>query len=523
MSENVGDALERARTLFGEREAVVDGDLRWSYAELYRRVAALDAALDRLGLGPGDVVAVLALNSAAHLVAWLGVPRSGRVLNELNFRLSPDELQFILDDCGARVLLVDDAFLRVGRSLAERCPTVEHVVGLGKEAPTGLLSFDELTQGEGKPRVMLDPETVAGIFYTGGTTGRAKGVMLTHRNLVAQAKHALIALPGVDGDTYLHGAPMFHLADGASTLATTWVAARHVTIPAFDPERWLRVVAAERVTLTLLVPTMVNAVVNHPALREYDLSSLRGLTYGASPMAQELLLKAMSLMPCDWIQGYGMTEASPTVTLLTADDHRRGAAGEEPYLTRLQSAGRPIVGVEAEVRRIDGGRADVGEPGEIWVRGANIMKGYWKRPQETAAALDEDGWFHSGDVAYADAGGYLFVVDRAKDMIISGGENIYSIEVENAVSAHPAVLECAVFGVPDERWGERVHAVVVRKPGATATEDEIVARCRELLGGYKVPRSVEFRSEPLPKSGAGKILKRELRKPYWEGSARQVS
>lgn len=523
MTDNVGDALERARTLYAGREALVDGEQRWSYAELHRRVSALDAALDRLGLVAGDVVAVLTLNCAAHLVAWLGIPRSGRVLNPLNFRLSPAELQFILDDSGARLLLVDDAFRDLGCELAQRCASIEHLVCTGKTVPAGCLSFADLTNGEGKPRVLVDPEMVAGIFYTGGTTGLPKGVMLTHRNLTANAKQFLIVQQVSETDSYLHAAPMFHLADGAATLLATWVAARHVIMPAFDPERWMQVVSAEHVTVETLVPTMINLIVNHPSRRQYDLSSLRAIAYGASPIPATLLLEAMRLMPCEWRQAYGMTEASPIATILSPEDHRRGAAGEEPYATRLESAGRPILGVEAEVRRLDGTKADVGEPGEIWVRGPNIMKGYWNRPQETAAALDEEGWYHSGDVAYADEGGYLFVVDRAKDMIVSGGENVYSIEVEKAICAHPAVLECAVFGVPDQRWGERVHAVVVAKPGAPVDEAQIIAKCRTLIGGYKLPRSMEFRTEPLPKSGAGKILKRELRQPYWEGAVRDVS
>jgi long-chain acyl-CoA synthetase len=457
-------------------------------------------------------------------VAWLAIPRSGRVLNDLNVRLAPAELEFILGDSGARLLLVDDAFLDAGRELAARCDCVEHLVYAGAgEAPDGCLSFAELSSGEGRRAAALDPDTLAGIFYTGGTTGLPKGAMLTHRNLVANAKHTLICLGYAEDESYLHAAPMFHLADGASTYAMTWVGGRHVIIPAFDPELWLRTMAAERVTRGLLVPTMINMVVNHPSAGDHDLSSLRGMGYGASPMPEELLRRAMEVLPCDWRQAYGMTEAAPIVTCLTAEDHRRGAAGEEPFATRLRSAGRTVVGVEAEVRRADGSVADIGEPGEVYVRGPNVMPGYWNREAETAAALDDDGWYHSGDAAYMDDGGYFFIVDRVKDMIVSGGENVYCTEVENALYQHPAVLETAVFGVPDEQWGERVHAAVVLKDGATAGEDELVAHCRELIAGYKLPRSIDFHDEPLPKSGAGKLLKRELREPYWAGQERRVS
>jgi acyl-CoA synthetase (AMP-forming)/AMP-acid ligase II len=524
MSEHVGVALERAARLFGDREAVVDGDLRWDYAELRRRVAGFDAALDGLGLGAGDVVGVLGLNSAAHLVSWLAIPRSGRVLNDLNYRLATTELEFILGDSSARVLMVDDAYLDVGRALLDACPTVEHLVYMGAgETPDGCLSFLEMTETPGAPPAKVDPDALAGIFYTGGTTGLPKGAMLTHRNLVVNAKHTLIAFGYVGEDSYLHAAPMFHLADGASTYALTFVGAKHVSVPAFDPQLWLSTVQDERITRALLVPTMVNMVVNHPTVADYDLSSLKSVWYGASPMPGELLRRAMEVLPVSWLQGYGMTEAAPLVTSLSAEDHRRGATGEEPYATRLRSAGCPIVGVEAEVRRDDGTPADIGEPGEIWVRGPNIMKGYWNRPEETAAALDDDGWYHSGDAAYLDADGYLYIVDRVKDMIISGGENVYCTEVENAIYQHAAVLECAVFGVPDDRWGECVHAAIVLKPDTSADQDTIIEHCRALIAGYKLPRSIDFHTDPLPKSGAGKLLKRDLRKPYWEGKERQVS
>ncbi|MGA8745747.1 MAG: long-chain-fatty-acid--CoA ligase [Solirubrobacterales bacterium] len=524
MSETLSATLERPLRLFANCEAVIDGDQRWTYRELGRRVAAFDSALTELGLAAGDVVGVLGLNSAAHLVAWLAIPRSGRVLNDLNVRLAPAELTFILNDCSARVLLVDDAFLEVSRELAESCATVEHLIYIGAGAtPDGCLSFVEMTAGEGAPAASVDPEDVAGIFYTGGTTGLPKGAMLTHRNLIANARHFLIALPYSDHDTYLHAAPMFHLADGSSTHALTWVGGRHVMIPAFDPELWLRTVAAERVTRGTLVPSMINMVINHPALAEHDLSCLRSIYYGGSPMPGELLRRAMEVFDCEWGQLYGMTEAAPVVTLLSAEDHRRGSSGEEPFRSRLHSAGRPVVGVEAQVRRADGAPAEAGEAGEVWVRGPNIMKGYWNREEETKAVLDADGWYHSGDAAYSDAEGYLFIVDRLKDMIVSGGENVYCTEVENAIYRHPAVLECAVFGVPDERWGERVHAAIVLRPGASVEEDAITEHCRALIAGYKLPRSFDFGTEPLPKSGAGKILKRELRGPYWVGQERQVS
>jgi long-chain acyl-CoA synthetase len=512
-TETLAAVLDRAASLYGDSEAVSFGDLRWSYHELKNRTAGLDAALDQLELATGDVVAVMSRNSPEHLVCWMAVPRSGRILNDLNYRLAPAELKFILDDCGARVLIVDDTFLDVGRSLAAECESLEHLVHASRSPAEDLISFDALCTGAhnaGSP-ADIDSEAIAGIFYTGGTTGLPKGVMLTHGNLVQNAKHALISLGYHAGDAYLHSAPMFHLADGLSTYALTWAGGRHVIAPAFEPGEWLHTVAAERVTRTLLVPTMINMLINHPEINDHDLGSLVSLLYGASPIPTSLLRRAMECIPCQWHQVYGMTEAAPLVSHLTPTDHRDGLTGDERATRRLRSAGRPIIGVEVQIRRADGVTVcDANEQGEIYVRGPNIMQGYWNRPEETAQALVADGWYRSGDAAMRDEDGYLYIVDRVKDMIISGGENVYSTEVENALYEHEAVLECAVVGIPHDRWGEQVHAAIVLRERQTATEDELIEFCRPLIAGYKLPRSISF-LDTLPKSGAGKVLKREVR------------
>jgi acyl-CoA synthetase (AMP-forming)/AMP-acid ligase II len=519
--EGLGDALDRAADLYGGSTAVVAGDRQLTYAEFGRRVSGLGGGLHGLGVEPGGVVAVLSMNSPEHLECWLGIPRAGMVLNDLNYRLAPAELSFVLDDCDAAVLIVDDTFLDAGRSLAESCPSVKQLVHASAGEPAeGTVPYEQLAEADPVESIGGGDE-LAGIFYTGGTTGLPKGAMLTHANLIANAKHMLIGAGYDPTDRYLHAGPMFHLADGASTYAITWVGGRHVIVPAFEPEAVAGAIEAEGVTATVLVPTMINMLINHPAVRERDLSSMRRLLFGGSPMPLEVQRLAAEVFACDFIQAYGMTEAAPIVTLNHVD--RRGLEGEEPYATRLRSAGTPIVGCRAEIRRDDGSRADPGESGEVWVKGPNVMAGYWRRPEETAAALGDDGWYRSGDAAYADEDGYLYIVDRVKDMIISGGENIYCTEVENAIYQHSAVLEAAVFGVPDEKWGERVHAVVVRRPETSPSEDELIEHCRELIAGYKLPRSIDLRDEPLPKSGAGKMLKRELREPYWEGQEKRVS
>jgi long-chain acyl-CoA synthetase len=509
-----------------DREAVVDGGTRLTYREWGRRVLGLGAGLRSLGLGDGDIVAVAALNSWRHLSCWVGIPAGGLVLNDLNYRLAPAELVFIVNDSQASAVVVDDAFVELAHTLRAQCPSLTHLIHAGDgPAPEGFVSFDDLCAYDPPTTATtawIIDDTLAAISYTGGTTGLPKGVMQSHANLLANAKHMQYAYGYTPNDSYLHAAPMFHAADASCTFAVTWNGARHLIIPSWDPARFVDMASKERMTITLLVPTMINSLVNSPGVGAADLSSWRRMAYGASPMPEGLQRVAMTRLPCEFVQLYGMTEAAPLLTICSADDHARGAAGEEGFVERLKSAGAPVPGVECEIRRDDGTLADVGEPGEIYARGPNIMLGYWNRPEETAHAL-VDGWYRSGDVAYADDHGYLYIVDRAKDMIISGGENVYTTEVENALYAHPAVLEAAVVGIPDALWGEAVHAEVVPKSGATVTADELIAHCRTLIGGYKVPKSVCVRTEPLPKSGAGKILKRDLRAPFWEGESRSVN
>src|SRR3954470_6355153 len=493
--------LQRAATQYGNRTAVAG----LTYAELARRVGALGAALGDLGARVG----YLGANSLAHLEAWLAVPAYGGVLVDLNYRLAPEELAFMVDDARLDVLVADEERLEVARGL--------NVAALS-ESEWGALADGALADPPG-----VDTDALAAISYTGGTTGRPKGVMQSHANLLANAKHMLLANPLLPTDRFIHAAPMFHAADAATTFALTFVGGAHVCIRGYEPELFGRVVESEKVTVALIVPTMINMLLNHPATASRNFTAWRLLMYGASPMPVELLLRVCNLLPCDIVQLYGMTEASPLVTSTQRTDNREGARGVEPAKSRLASCGQPVVGVEVEVRSEDGSICNPHEIGEVYVRGPNIMQGYWKRPEETAKALVGDGWYKSGDVAWADEAGYLFVVDRIKDMIISGGENIYTTEVENAVFRHPAVLEVAVFGIPHDAFGEMVHAEVVTKSGTSVTVDEIIAVCRECIGGYKVPRSVAIRSDPLPKSGAGKILKRSLRDPYWKGKERGVN
>ncbi len=356
---------------------------------------------------------------------------------------------------------------------------------------------------------------MAGITYTGGTTGLPKGVMQTHGNLMVNAKHLMWANPLHPDDRFLHVTPMFHSAGVANIYVLTLVGGTHVICPGFEPDLVGRLIEQHEITGCVLVPTMINMFLNHPGTAGRDLSTWRLCIYAASPMPVALLRRALAELPCDFVQCYGMTEASPHVAQLSALDHRLGLSGDTDALRRLASCGTPCIGVDVEIRRPDDTRCEIGEIGEIVVRGPNVMPGYWNRPDETAKAFTPDGWYRSGDLASVDAGGYIFIVDRAKDMIVSGGENVYTTEVENALATHPAVVEVAVFGVPHEQWVEAVHAEVFVRDGFDVTEEDLVAHCRQSIGGFKVPRSIALRREPLPKSGAGKILKREIRAPYW--------
>jgi long-chain acyl-CoA synthetase len=512
---NLGWPLRRAAQLYGDSPAVIDGRRSVTYGELARRVAALGSALEELSVPAGERVGFLGVNSLAHLECWLGVPAAGRVLVDLNFRLAEEELAFIADDCEIQVLIVDRDRLEVGRALQKRCPHLRQLVVDGDE-------YEQLLMNAPGPAPSVDEHALAAISYTGGTTGRPKGVMLSHANLLSNARHNLIATGHRSPDRWLHVCPMFHVAGTANVFACTWAGSLQVVLPRFDPGAVLDAIQDHEITHTVLVPTMLAMLLDELDRAPRRLGSLRHIQYAASPISATLQRRVLERFDCDIVQFYGMTEASPTVSCATAEDHRRGFAGEPRFQERLRSIGAPVIGVEAEVRRADRQPAVVGEIGELWVRGPNVMLGYWKRPEDTEAAL-VDGWYRSGDAAYASDDGYLYLVDRLKDMIITGGENVYSVEVELALAEHGAVREAAVFGVPDLRWGEAVHAVVVVDEPSKVSAHELIAHARRRIASYKLPRAIELRQEPLPKSGAGKVLKHILREPFWDGHERRVS
>lgn len=506
LTRTIAAPLRRALTVAPDATAVVCPHAALSYRQLGERVRRIVAACAALGLQRGDRVAVLSVNCHRYLELHLALPVAGLVIVPLNTRHSDPERAYSISDSGARVLFTDRVVAGVdelGVRVVDLAGQYDALLDAAEPAP--------LPDGEDAP----GEHDLAGIFYTGGTTGTAKGVMLTHGNLVANALHFMACWPFTEDTRFMVVAPMFHAAGTIGALATTWAAGTQVLVPAFTAAGVLDVVDRERITATLVVPTMMDALAVEQRERPRDVSSLRWLSHGSSPAARELLARTHEAFPqASMLHIYGLTETAPIVTL--HPDEQRHLDGP-----RAMSCGRPAVGVEVSVVDPAGDRdrpsaVPTGKVGEVAIRGANVTPGYWHKPEETAAVL-RDGWFASGDLGYFDQDGYLFLVDRAKDMIVTGGENVYSAEVENALYSHPAVVEAAVFGIPDERYGEAVHAVVHTR--TEVSESELVAHCRLTIAGYKAPRQVDLRADPLPKSGAGKILKRRLREESRRGRA----
>ncbi len=500
--------------------AVVCGNQRSTFTQFVGRAAKLAGALRKLGVQRGDRVGMMSLNSTRYVEYLYGSWWAGAAINPVNIRWSPQEVAYSLDDCDTKVLLVDKFFAAQAVALREQSKSLKTLVYCGDDTPPpGMLSYEQLlADAQPLPDEGCGGDDLAAVMYTGGTTGMPKGVKLSHTNLYINALSAVAAASRPLGSVGLVVAPFFHVAGCGLSLQMMQRLVTQVVVPAFDEVAILQAIQNERVSETFLVPIMIKRLVEHPRFREFDLSSMRLMLYGAAPIDAALLNQAMQALPqADFCQAYGMTELSPTISVLLPADHTPGP----DQAKRLRSAGRPVP--IAEVRVVDalGKELPPGQIGEICARGPMVMQGYWNKPEETAAAL-RDGWMHTGDGGYLDENGYLYVVDRIKDMIVTGGENVYSAEVENAISTLPEVSMSAVIGVPDEQWGERVHAVVVLRPGAELDAERVIAHCKTQIANYKCPRSVEFRTE-LPVSPAGKLQKFALRDPYWAGRARRVN
>jgi acyl-CoA synthetase (AMP-forming)/AMP-acid ligase II len=505
-----------AAARMADHRCVIDGAYEATLGTHVERSLRLANALrDELGVAKGDRFAVMALNSHRYLEMYHAGFLGGAVVNPLNLRLAPKELAFILGDSGTRVVFTDATFAPLIDAVREDAE-IDTVVLVGDGDVAHDLSYEEiLSAASADVPPEPDEDDPAILMYTGGTTGLPKGVLLEQRALVLdQYKLAMVWGTG-ESTVYLHQTPMFHAASLGAVLALPCSGGATTFVPSFEPGAVLDVIERNGVTMTVMVPTMIGMMLAHPAFTPERLATLSQLTYGASPMPGPLLDKLLEMFPTmDIYQGYGMTENAGLLTALLPDDHRRGG----PI---LRSAGRPVPGSVVSIQDEDGKILGPDETGEVCARAGNFMREYWKRPAETAEAFRND-WYRTGDAGRIDADGYVYLVDRVKDMIVTGGENVYSAEVEDAVASHPAVLQVAVIGIPHEMWGELVHAVIVLRPGMTATEEEIKEHTRRHIAGYKVPKSVEFRTDPLPMSGAMKVLKRELRAPYWADKDRAV-
>ncbi|PTT10549.1 long-chain-fatty-acid--CoA ligase [Caulobacter sp. HMWF025] len=492
-----------------------------TWSQTQARVARLAGGLGAMGVQRGDRVAILALNSDRYTEFLSAVWWAGAVVVPMNIRWTAEENAYSLRDSGTRVLFVDRAFASVAAACRAMCPDLEQVVWSDDgPAPEGLRHYEDLiTAHDPAPDAGAGGEDLAGLYYTGGTTGFPKGVMLPHRALWYNNLVCAMLLGVGPDDVVLHAAPMFHMADSCLGGGASIMGATHAYVPRFDAEAVMAAIETRAVTHTVMVPTMIAMLLQHPAFDTERLRSLRAIGYGGSSISRGVLAEALVKLPhVRFVQIYGQTEMAPVITALPPGDH----VLEGPRAVRLASAGRPAPGCEVRIVDEAGVDAAPGEVGEIIARSPGVMHGYWNQPEQTATTI-RDGWVHTGDGGYQDPDGYIFIVDRLKDMIVTGGENVFSAEVESAISTHPAVAQVAVIGVPCPRWGEQVHAIVVPRPGHAPTQDEVLAHCEPLLANYKRPRGVTFRIEALPLSGAGKVLKRELRAPFWDGQTRNVN
>lgn len=503
--------LDRTARLHGERPAVLDVDGACNWAQLTGRISRAASVLQSMGIKRGERYGIISPNNARYAELIYAGYWIGAVPVPINHRFAPPEIAYVLDDAECALVIVDKLFLKLFDDPVLK-PWADTLLMLSAaEHETAHANYATLA-ASASPADMHDasPEDDAILLYTGGTTGRAKGVPLSHLNIVANALQLGFEMGPRSDDVYLHAAPMFHSAD---LLATSYVicGAAHVYLPKFSPASVLQTIQSCGVTVVLMTPTMLIVTMQDPDIENYDISSLRQIIYGSSPMAVEWIKKMLVLFEgVEAIQAYGLTETSPILTLLPMSDHERALLTGEDAL--LQSVGRQLAGVDLRIIDDEGNDLDSGEAGEIIVRGPNVAAGYLKRPDATEEAF-KSGWFFTGDIGRVDEHGYLYLLDRKKDMIITGGEMVFSSEVEAVLHQNPKVHECAVVGVPDDTYGEALLGVVVPVPGQSLSEEELIAYCRGKIGGYKIPRRYVF-PDQLPKSAIDKVLKTELRRIY---------
>ncbi len=516
---------DRAAAYFAERVGVVDGERSFTYREYAERTHRLASALRGLGVEPGDRVSFITYNTHQLLEGYYGVLEAGAVLNPINIRLTPDDIAYILDHSASKVVLFHADFAplveRIAPGLASR-PTFVVMEGDVRAPATHEYEALLAAASPDEPPAEVDENAVAELFYTSGTTGRPKGVALTHRALYLHGLQTALALGVTDGDTILHVVPLFHVNGWGAPHWMTLVGGQHVMLRRFDPGALMAQVERHRVTYLLAVPTIFNAVLNSPEFGSHDLSSLRRVLVGGAPASPALIRSLEEKLGVEAVVGYGLSETSPVITIAWPRRHLLATEPPERRLERQATTGWATPGTRVRVVTGEGTEVEPNDEqiGEIVVRSNVVMDGYYGDPEGTAAAI-RDGWFHTGDMATVDEQGYITIKDRLKDVIISGGENISSVEIEYALAEFPGLLEAAVVAAPDETWGEVPLAIIAMKPGTTATADDVIAFLRQRLAAFKVPRRVEF-VDQLPKGGTGKILKGALREPFWRGYEKRV-
>jgi fatty-acyl-CoA synthase len=516
---------DRAETYFGEKVGVVDGDKRFTYRQFGERTHRLANALKMLGVQPGDRVSFITYNTHQLLEAYYGVLEAGAVLNPINIRLTPKEIAYIVGHAGSKVVFFHKDFKPLVEAMIPELPAQPRFVIMeGQPDHVASDEYEALLAGGSRDPLKpeIDENAVAELFYTSGTTGFPKGVAMTHRELYLHALYAEVGLQFTQDDVCLHVVPLFHVNGWGTPHFLTMVGGQHVMLRKFEPLALIQAIERHKVTRVLAVPAIFNAVLHHTDLTKHDLSSLKQLIIGGAPSSPTLVAGLEEAIGCQTIVGYGLSETSPILTLATPRTFLTESEATEKRQSRQSWTGWPLLGVGLRVVHSDGRdvRADGEQIGEIVVRSNTVMEGYFKDPEATAATV-RDGWLHTGDMAVIDEQGYVLIKDRSKDIIIRGGENISSVEVEIALASHPAVLECAVVSAPDKALGEAPVAIVVLKPDQTATVKELREHCKEHLARFKVPRDIHFR-DSLPRGGTGKVLKAELREPFWKGHESRV-
>lgn len=525
------DFLRRALTVYGDKEAIVSGNLRLTYQQFGARVQAWAQVMRALGVAEGDRVAIISQNDHRMMDGFFGAPLIGAVYMPINFRLVASDFEYILNHAEAKVLIVEDWLVKTIEEIRPQLRSVEQCIvysDAASDLPPGWQDYEALLAQAPTAEIApanIDEDDIATILYTSGTTGQPKGVMSTHRNLYINAMNSVIEFGLTHDDVYLHTLAMFHCNGWGLPYAVTGVGGKHVVVKKYEPASFFELVTRERMSFACMPPTMINMALNHP-LSEEQMKSLprqgvRVATAGSAP-PRALIEGMQERLGWQVIQVYGLTETSPFLTVAKVKPHMRAWPKEEQYRVQTRT-GYPMLGVELRVVGEDGQDVapDGEQVGEVIARSNVVMKGYWQQPEATSAVI-VDGWFHTGDMATLDSEGMIEIVDRKKDLIISGGENVSSIEVEGMLYKHPAVLEAACIAIPDQKWGEAPAALVVLRPGATATEAEIIEFCRTHMAHFKCPRAVSF-IDQLPRTATGKIQKNLLRERYWQGRGKRVN